>query len=711
MDYDINPFQEVYVADSVDDVGFAKLFSKVPLLPAIHPVFQESNVVLTGTQGCGKSMILRLLVPQVRIGFSHAGEPFPVPESLSDFFSAGVNLTKSAICDVAQVTLGQGRDYDLEQLPYYFGDFFNWWILKDLLDNLNIVQKHPLVFGNMVNLANEQDFIAELTKQDCWFGALDGCHLLKDVIERIQKRVATYRKWVSFNERHVGAPSALAETKTAVGEPISRTVDCLKRTGILPKKVRVLVRVDQLEELHQLGHAADETSQHRKSLRLAFRWMLNRAFGSRDGAVHYRIGTRQYGWNEKDVLLVHGSGAQLELRRDYLLVDMDDKLFRRGENTGSKVFSEFAADAFRRRLHYALSLEELPSMEQASKTFGRSPTPTERAIYYGRSKSRPVRYEHALAIESVEKEGEHWNPEWRVFLKQLYELDPLEAVLAGAWARQTGGRQFKRARYQDPPPRNAPWKTKQWWRKERLMQGVLQLAARRQQRLWWWGYGDILSLSGGNISVFLHVCHQIWDQFLKVERAKPLTERSDPLDEANTTVIAKDIQAIGIQNASQSWLEKLNERPAGDLRRQFIEALGTKLRIKLRDDKAMSYPGGNGFSILKSELLVSIHPVSDLWQFLCDACGYGALYDREHTTKAQSGKARVKFYLHPVLSPQFQIPVAHQKEPLYWTIQELLAIAADSDLPFMFTSDGTRKQGAPPKKTSYPHDPAEKLLF
>lgn len=126
MNYEINPFQDVYVADSVDESEFAKLFSKVPLQPAIHPVFHEGNVVLYGTQGCGKTMILRLLNPETRVGFARAAKEFPVPRALRNFFSAGVNLVKSAILDVAQVTLGRGREHDIEQLPFYFADFFNW---------------------------------------------------------------------------------------------------------------------------------------------------------------------------------------------------------------------------------------------------------------------------------------------------------------------------------------------------------------------------------------------------------------------------------------------------------------------------------------------------------------------------------------------------------------------------------------------------------
>jgi hypothetical protein len=691
IDYEVNPFQDVYVADSVGETEFAKLFSSVPLQPAIHPVFNEGNVVLSGTQGCGKTMILRLLDPSTRIGFAEAREEFPVPHALTQFISAGVNLTKSAICDVAQVTLGRGIDFDVEQLPFYFADFFNWWILKDLFENIRDVAYHQHVFGKMVDLGPEEEFVRDLVRQDCWFGTLDGCQTLDDVERRADERVAVYRRWVSFNERHAGGPTILRHSKTAIGEPISRTVMCLKKAGIIAKEVRIFIRVDQLEELNQLGQAQDAVEARIKHVRLAFRKMLNRAFGNREGMVHYRIGTRRYGWEDPELLVVHGSGARLEHRRDYLFVDMDDALFRRGEHVGgtkgtaSALFSRFALDAYRRRLSWAFHLHALPPRDQFEKSVGHSPDPHQRAEYYGRSKTGPVRFEQALAIDSP-AEREAWSAEWRRFLQRVYKVEPLDAVLAAAWGRQTGGGRSKIQHRTKPPPRNAPWKRKQWWRKERLMQAVLQLAARRQQRLWWWGSSDILALSGGNISVFLHICHQIWDHFLNIERLKPKAARINPLSKSNNA-IPKEVQAIGIQGASKAWLEKLKERPAGDLRRRFVEALGNRLRSRLREDRPMSYPGANGFSIARSELITPTRPNRDIWEFLKEACGFGALYSREHTTKEKSGKSRLKFYLSPILSPYFQLPVAHQKEPAYWKMRDLILIAKQAELPFMFDPD------------------------
>ena len=125
MKWDRNPFQELYLSDSVTEGAFVELFSPVPLTSAINPLFQEGNVVLSGTQGCGKSMILRLFVPKTRIAYADKGVDFPIGPRAARFVSAGVNLVTSPLCHLGQVTLGKGDAHDVERLPYFFGDLFN----------------------------------------------------------------------------------------------------------------------------------------------------------------------------------------------------------------------------------------------------------------------------------------------------------------------------------------------------------------------------------------------------------------------------------------------------------------------------------------------------------------------------------------------------------------------------------------------------------
>jgi hypothetical protein len=301
------------------------------------------------------------------------------------------------------------------------------------------------------------------------------------------------------------------------------------------------------------------------------------------------------------------------------------------------------------------------SSNPAKAVFGNSPTP--RQLVERFFKGHPEDAEKILRI------GSDWSSEWRDFLVELFVSEPLEALLAAAWGRQTGGVRYTKQHREDAPPKiGKPW-NRAWWKKERLMQGALQLAARRQQRMLWWGFPKVLSLSGGNISIFLHICYEVWDQFLKADRAKPANERISPLE--GTEAIDPLIQASAIHNASTVWHRKLGEQPGGDVRRRFIDVLGVYLRSMLLTDESMSYPGGNGFS-LKVEDLAAF---PDLKRFITEAVGYGDLYEVSHTTKEKNRALRKKYYISPILSPFYQLPEAHTKEPYYDSVLDILALA------------------------------------
>ena len=326
MNFTINPFQQLYFSDDPQsENNFVEVFSEIPLQTAINPVFQGGNVVLLGTQGCGKTMILNLLRPDTRIAYAKAGKDFPVPKGLRNFISAGVSLTKSGLTEVVQLTLYRGDDADQRELPLYFADFFNYWVVNDLLSSIETIGRNKDVFGGIVNLSRIPKFIASIVGQDCWFGSLNGVKTLDELKQRITNRIGVYRRWVNGNLPD-GAPSIeIQRQKTNIGEPIARTAECLRRSRVIAEDVPVLIRVDQIEELHRAF------TERQRCLLLAFRKILNRAFATRDARIHYRAGSRRYGWNNPDFLTVWGSEARLEKRRDYLLVDMDNELFARGE--------------------------------------------------------------------------------------------------------------------------------------------------------------------------------------------------------------------------------------------------------------------------------------------------------------------------------------------------------------------------------------------
>jgi hypothetical protein len=317
---------------------------------------------------------------------------------------------------------------------------------------------------------------------------------------------------MGHNLMQKGAPALLRETKSTIGEPIVRTVECLKNTGVI-EDVPVFIRVDQVEEL---AHGLADPSAN---LRLAFRQALNSVLSRRDLRVAYRLASRPYGWDAPGHLNVLGGGV-LEEKRDFLAVDFDEA-FRRKENVAGN-FEHFAADAFERRIKYFLKEEIKPGSDLLQLVFSRSESKKNRVKPgFPAQVESTSSFARTLAIADT-KEAGLWSEEWRRFLVKICEADPLDAVLAAAWGRQTGGGSRKTEHRQQPPPVKGPypWRRK-WWRKERLSLAALQLSARRGQRLLWCGKRDILDLSGGNILAFLGLCHGVWNEFQKIEQGKP----------------------------------------------------------------------------------------------------------------------------------------------------------------------------------------------
>jgi hypothetical protein len=676
MNITINPFQQLYFSDDTQtENNFVELFSDEVLQTAIHPVFQGGNVVLSGTQGCGKTMILSLLRPEIRIAYSKVGEDFPVNPEMRKFVSAGINLTRSRITDLVQVTFNRSDEVDLHELPYYFADFFNYWVVEDLIKSIETIGQHPKVFDSMVNLSRIKLFVKALAQQDCWFGSLEGIQSIDALKQRIAQRVDFYRRWMNGNLSENQPPEYVRLSKTNIGEPIARTADCLRQAAVIPDDVPVLIRVDQIEEMHRAF------TERQRRLLLAFRKMLNRAFAVRDARVNYRAGTRRYGWNNPDFLGIWGSEARLENRRDYHLIEMDEELFVRGENPNT-IFERFASDAFQKRVAYyfrhELDASELKP-QLAKSVFGKDPVAEERLEQLTLN-AEDAQIDRALGLDRS-GDGGSWSKEWRKFLRKLYRSGRpgmLDAVLAAAWGRQTGGAQFKRQHRKSPPPKSAPWRDRKWWRKERLDQAVLQLTTRCQQRFMWWGFNDIRSLSGGNITVFLHICHRIWDGFLKNESSLPPDKRTELLKGGT---IDRHIQAAGILFASNEWFKKLPEEPGGNSRQRFAEQLGIRLNEEMMDDLRMAYPGGNGISVPLAQFTsIDDERTTLLRNFIHEAVGYAVLFEKEHSSKSKQGGRRIKFYLNPILCPRFQLPEARTKEPYYWTMEELFSLVKKANV-------------------------------
>lgn len=704
-----NPFSEAYVTHTVSEDHFVKFFSPILVIPA-GAIFQPGNVVVRGTQGSGKSMLLRLLDPEIRMSYFKAETPrrsrevhFPVPAEYQKFVSSRVDLNKSGLLDIANTLPEKSTQNDVNDLAITFGDFFNFWLLRGLLECLDMMRREPAAFEGLVTENHLNDFASTYAEQDCFFGSLKGVSTWDTLKTAVKERVVAYRAWANGNR---SLDETIKNSKTSIGEPLARAAEQLKLTGVLSGDTNVLLTIDQIEALWMQG-------PHKRELGVRLRREIHEVLGKRDNRVSYRVGVRKHDWGKDDNLAMR-DGRNLEEERDFLPIDIDE-LLRRGENSRRWAFRELAKDVFRRRVRTTFDgKKEVPlELEKSERFFGPSPTPQE--IIAAAIKQPDPTGERLLRLDSG------WSEAWIAAIMQCYHkkfpgipnppvegypCDPLNALLLAAWGLQTGGvgkPETNARRLKEPPPETAtqaPWDArKQYWRKERYPQAVLQLVSRHQQKLLWWGEAKVLSLCGGNILRFITICRETWDYWQRLS--------DDPLnsDTENKAFVAPQIQARAIAEASRKTYEALKRQPgspAGDVRIQFLNAIASWLRNRLLGDTAMSYPGGNGFSLRLNDL--KKHP--ELKQLIEEAVGWGDLYERDHTSKSKAERSREprrKYYPNPALAPEYQLPEAHTKEPLYASVDDVLALAIEAGVIQANKSKPTVAQ-ATRQATLFPED-------
>lgn len=630
-----NPFHELYLTESIGPEKFVHLFSPF-LVDKALALFEPGHVILKGLPGSGKSMLLNLLKPEIRIAFAKSNVPFPVPQEFNRFIGAGINLKRSGVSDFGHRPIDKESGY--QQSPFFFADFLNYWVVYDILDSfekLAACNKLDVEIGIYNSKESLNNFSVALKKHHCWNGYLDSVVDFISLKKKLQERIQVYRNFLNYNIDTI--PSEIRSTKTRIGVPISIAADTLREAKLIGVETEVFVRIDQYEELAWLE---DSPNGNLKSYQV----VINELLGMRDSSVSYRIGTRNFAWQSGEKRMF-GTTAKLENQRNYSEVAIDTVL-RRRENRRTWIFPDFAEDILRRRIN-TTSLEYDNTKKVIDIVFGKSGLPSQKANDYVKT--------NKLKAIRIEKD---WPKKWQTFLKKLVEEDPLSARLGEAWARQKGETKTE-VMHKIPRRKPYPW-DKQWWRKERIEQALLQIASRNNQSIQWYGKEDILSLSGGNILAFIRICRHIWEVWIR-----------DTINNENFELklvrIDKQIQAIGIIEASHTWFDDLSQEKGGKHRKLFIHFLGSYFYKKMVEDLAMSNPGHNGFSLSIEEFEKNTKVSS----FLSEASDYGDLYDAPHTSKLKDKRERKKWYLNPILSPHFRIPTVHTKEPIYATTKEV----------------------------------------
>src|SRR3990172_11869340 len=87
-----NPFQALYVTEALEDPeAYSKWFSPQIITGETASLFRHGNTVLLGSNGAGKTMLLRLFAPDVHAGFLTAGR-HPIPEPDRRFLGIGIHI-------------------------------------------------------------------------------------------------------------------------------------------------------------------------------------------------------------------------------------------------------------------------------------------------------------------------------------------------------------------------------------------------------------------------------------------------------------------------------------------------------------------------------------------------------------------------------------------------------------------------------------------
>ena len=585
-----NPFHTVYATEGINELDFPAIFSPT-LIPLVLPLFQSGNVMLSGTQGTGKSMLLSLLDTDIRLAFwKHGMHQFPVEGTFCRYIGASINLSQSLVLKFTERDFG--GDDSVARSQAIFSDYFNTWVLRDLIMSLSrIISNAPKVrldeCGITSNLATLDDAVNRLGQTEECGGMVYQASTATEAIKSLNRRQQTYLDFINF--RIDAIPKNIWDSITGIGEPLSLTAKVLRSSNVLASNTECLITIDQCEELLRL----DQSDMSGRGYG-GFLSMLDKLISSREKSISYRLGTRPNAiWKGKS-----------EEARDYARIDLD-ALFRDTEHVRAKLFQRFAADVFRRRL----AMSEMQSIgvdDELVHYFDRSPSAIKRA-QESAGANRPQRI---LALEN------EWPDAIKKLLVDLARTDVLSAKLGEAWVRQNITPKTDLSKFV-VQANDLPWEKpdRQWWRKERRPIATLQIAARSGQRIPYYGKTDVLLLSGRNILVFALICQKIWEVWIQ---SVDLT-----IDKQATVPrpFSQWHQYEGIRVASNIWHSKISSAPSGNTLGRFVDELGTRLKNQLRGDKRMSYPGANGISLSN----VEVESDSEIKGLLDDATAEGFL--------------------------------------------------------------------------------------
>jgi hypothetical protein len=408
--------------------------------------------------------------------------------------------------------------------------------------------------------------------------------------------------------------------------------------------------------------------------------VVNTLIKARDPVVFCKLGARTHDWGRE--LRVWGAESKIELQRDYVLIDLNDALMR-NENTGRTTFSDLAADVAVKRLREegGYSMER----EGVAELFGVERPEDEAWSYFAKDKSKKVLACGDIPIAFVEELQKSCGP----------NVSPLELRLASAWVLQRVGRGHSSSRI-CREMRAKPWLSSSW-KKERIQAALFQIASIARSKKRYCGWTTIVDLAGANIAAFLLLVSEVWDTAIKFGHV-PIEAPSIP------NRIPHEVQEDGIRAASYKWAQRDRLETTGGRRRYgILSRLGPAIHDAVVEDQALSNPGHTGFSLRE----IDIDKDPRVSEMLRSGVSWAILEERHHTSKNEGDTTRRKFYLHPLLSPTFDVPHKRVKEPLYISLQQAIEWFTTDNAIRFGGSKKERRRIAHGKQSELPFDGGE----
>ena len=660
-----NPFNELYLSEAIEHPAvYSRWFSPTIITGETETLFRKGNAVLRGSNGIGKTMLLRLFSPEVRAAYLEDPADFVFPHSLEKTIGLNVNFLHTGFGALGMRALDKDETVNRDKWGLVFGDLLNYYIVEQLVGTLVYLNGPGRLVADGVGIRLSTQlldrFASVVVGDPCWFGALGTVSTVGGLRDALRKRIECYRAFINWNIARL--PPEITRTKTVIGAPILTARAALLVTEIMDDDTDIAVTLDQYESLYHVDYGGGEDPEATMGSTLCR--VANSLLAQRRPGVSFKIGVRHYAW-KKEIRGFH-TDQRLELGRDYQLIDLD-KVLRREENQKSWIFPAFASDVAARRIAVARggnAQEHHRWLRDRLETL----KPEQEIAKYSRRNTEKLR-------PDVE---DSWPDGWCNFLGSVFELNQYRAKLTEVWVRQTLGQGRELPEVPQEHRRWTPW-AKAWWEKERREALLAQIASDCQQRKLYAGWRTLLTLSGGNILIFINLCREIWDHWGRAEGTADATAK-----------ISADIQSQAVRIVASDWLNKQEETPRGATRRNFVVRLGIGMRAALMADRTLSYPGRTGFSLLRKEL--EEDPALD--SFLEAAVEYGALIRRPHTTKEKDRAPRLKWYLSPILCPNFEIPAIRTKEPYYASAHEVRTWIAGTTRPIVFGRQTTKRASA-----------------